>query len=218
MERIYMICMLIGFLIPLFLFLFGSILHVLNGLEDALGGLLDGLDVGSDLSLEIGDTCVSLLPFSVHSISAALLGFGAVGQLVYRGDNLVFTNIIAVFSGYVLAVLIQTLIQKLKSTEHSTYSTEQLLLFEAKVVNTIVEGGFGSICIRTPDGVSRTYPAKAENRSLRIKAETQVRILRFEKDVAIVDELLPVSKYFAAEEAIEQQDACSKDRQNTAKE
>lgn len=203
MERIYTICMLIGFLVPLLLFAFGSVLHVLNGLDDALGGLLDGLDIGSDFGLEIGDTCVSLLPLSIHSISAALLGFGAVGKLVYRGNNLAVSVVAAGVSGYVLAVLIQTLIQKLKRTEHTTYSTEQLLLFEAKVVNTIVEGGFGSICIRTPDGVSRTYPAKAADTSLRMKSETQVRILRFEKDVAIVDEILPVSRYFAAEEKAE---------------
>lgn len=203
MERIYTICMLIGFLVPLVLFLFGSVLHVLEGLDDALGGVLDGLDIGSDFSLEIGDTCVSLLPLSIHSISAALLGFGAIGKLVYRGDNLLMSVVAAGVSGYILAVLIQTLIQKLKRTEHTTYSTEQLLLFEAKVVNTIVEGGFGSICIRTPDGVSRTYPAKAADASMRIKGRTQVRILRFEKDVAIVDEVLPVNRYFAAEEQAE---------------
>lgn len=204
MERIYTICMLIGFLVPLVLFLFGSVLHVLDGLDDALGGVLDGLDIGSDFSLEIGDTCVSLLPLSIHSISAALLGFGAIGKLVYRGDNLLMSVAAAGVSGYILAVLIQTLIQKLKRTEHTTYSTEQLLLFEAKVVNTIVEGGFGSICISTPDGVSRTYPAKAADASMRIKGKTQVRILRFDKDVAIVDEVLPVSKYFAAEAQEEQ--------------
>lgn len=204
MERIYTICMLIGFLVPLLLFVFGSVLHVLNGLDDALGGLLDGLDIGGDFSLEIGDTCVSLLPLSIHSISAALLGFGAIGKLVYEGDNLLVSVVAAGASGYILAVLIQTLIQKLKRTEHTTYSTEQLLLFEAKVVNTIVEGGFGSICICTPDGVSRTYPAKAADIFLRIKSETQVRILRFEKDVAIVDEVLPVSRYLADEEKAEQ--------------
>ncbi len=203
MERIYTICMLIGFLVPLVLFLFGSVLHVLDGLDDAFGGVLDGLDIGGDFSVEIGDTCVSLLPLSIHSISAALLGFGAVGKLIYRGDNLLMSVVAAGVSGYILAVLIQTLIQKLKGTEHTTYSTEQLLLFEAKVVNTIVEGGFGSICISTPDGVSRTYPAKAADASVRIKGRTQVRILRFEKGVAIVDEVLPVNRYFAAEEQAE---------------
>ncbi len=204
MERIYTICMLIGFVVPLVLFLFGSVLHVLDGLEDALGGLLDGLDIGSDISLEIGDTCVSLLPLSIHSISAGLLGFGAIGKLVYQGDNLLMSVGAAGVSGYILSVLIQTLIQKLKRTEHTTYSTEQLLLFEAQVVNTIVEGGFGSICIRTPDGVSRTYPAKAADASMRIKGRTQVRILRFEENVAIVDEVLPVDRYFAAEEQAEE--------------
>lgn len=203
MERIYTICMLIGFFVPLVLFLFGSVLHVLDGLDDALGGVLDGVDIGGDFSVEIGDTCVSLLPLSIHSISAALLGFGAVGKLIYRGDNLLLSVVAAGVSGYILAVLIQTLIQKLKRTEHTTYSTEQLLLFEARVVNTIVKGGFGSICISTPDGVSRTYPAKAADASMRITGRTQVRILRFEKGVAIVDEVLPVNRYFATEEQAE---------------
>lgn len=199
MDRIYTICMMIGFLVPLFLLLFGSVLHVLNGLEDVLGGLFDGLDASFDLHVDIGDTCVSLLPFSMQSISAALLTFGVVGKLIYSGDNLLLANCIAGGSAYVMAVIIQSLIRRLKKEEHSTYSTEQLLLFDAKVVNTIVEGGFGSICIVTPDGVSRTYPAKAENAALRISSNTAVRVLYFDSNVAIVEEVVPVGKYFLDE-------------------
>lgn len=193
MEKVYFVCMLIGFLVPLFLLLFGSVLHVLNGIENAFSGLFDGIDAG--LHVEIGDTCVSLLPFSIHSISGALLTFGVVGQLVYDGSNLLLANVLAAAGGYVVAVMIQSLIRRLKKEEHTTYATNELLLFEAEVINTIVEGGYGSICIRTPDEVSRTYPAKAAEQTVRLAARTPVRILRFEGNVAIVEEEVPVSKY-----------------------
>ncbi|MBQ7432473.1 MAG: hypothetical protein IJV50_03290 [Lachnospiraceae bacterium] len=204
MEKVYFICMLIGFLVPLFLLLFGSVLHVLNGIENVFSGLFDGIDGGLDV--DIGDTCVSLLPFSVHSISGALLTFGVVGQLIYNGSNLLLANVIAAVSGYVIAVMIQSLIRRLKKEEHTTYATKELLLFEAEVINTIVEGGYGSICIRTPDGVSRTYPAKAAEKTLRLAARTAVRVVRFEGNVAIVEEEVPVSKYQAAESNLETQE------------
>lgn len=191
MEKVYTICMIIGFVIPLIMFLMGSVLHVFNEFGDVLEGISDGFD----FSFEIGDTCVSFLPLSVHSICAALLVFGTVGKMMFHGNNLILTNVAAAAGGYLAAVGIQTFINRLKKVDHSTYSTEQLLLFDAKVVNTIIPGGFGSISITTPDGNTRTYPAKCIDSSVRIGSSAKVVIDHFEQNVAFVREELPFYQY-----------------------
>lgn len=187
MDRAYTICMLVGIGIPLLSLLIGQITDAIDGIFDGLSGMLEGLHI--DLNIEIGDMHLYLLPFSIQSICAGLLVFGAVGKMLIHKSNQLLCIIIAVVLGYLVAIIIQSLIHKLKKIENTTYSKEQLLLFDAKIVNTIVPGGFGSVSITTLDGITTSYPAKAAVPTEGIRQDTKVRILYFEKNVAIVEKV-----------------------------
>lgn len=185
MDTVYTVCMIIGFGIPLVTLVFGSLLDgVLDGID-----WLDGL-TEADLSfgIDVGDFEVCFLPFSVHSICAGLLVFGAAGKVLDGRFTVAAVIAIAVGIGYTVSILVQTLIHRLKKVENTTYSTEQLMLYDAKVINTIVKGGFGSISITTTDGITTNYPAKAENPEISIKQGTIVSLVSFEKNLAIVKE------------------------------
>ncbi len=186
MDTVFTVCMVIGFVVPLITLVFGSLFDgVLDGISWLDG--LNGLDL--DFDIDIGGFDVCFLPFSVQSICAGLLVFGAAGKVLEGGAlTAVTVVIIAVAMGYLVAVVVQTLIKRLKDVENTTYSTDQLLLYDAKVVNTIVKGGFGSISITTNDGITSTYPAKAQNPETVIRQDSVVSILEFQDNVAIVME------------------------------
>lgn len=179
MEKVFLICIVVGFVIPLITMIFA-------GIADAFDGIFDFIDLDLDTGFEIGDTTVCLLPLSIQSICTGLLIYGLIGTLCYRGDNLLFVNLLGLGFAYLAAVLIQTLIRKLRKVEHTTYSKEQLFLFDAKVIHTIVEGGFGAISISTYDGITSTYPAKAQNPEERIPQDSMVTIVEFQDKLAIV--------------------------------
>lgn len=179
MEKVFLICCIIGCGIPLLTLLF-------SGIADAFDGVFDFLDFDFDAGFEIGDTTVCLLPLSINSICTGLLIYGLLGTFLYRGDNLWVVNLVGIGFAYLAAVVVQTLIRKLRKVEHTTYSKEQLILFDAKVINTIVEGGFGSISVSSYDGITNTYPAKAENPKERINQDTIVTIVEFQDKLAIV--------------------------------
>lgn len=185
MEKIYMICLVVGFCVPLFSLIIGGLFDIFEGLLDGIFDLVD-VGVGVDLCIGICGIDFCILPFSLQCLSAGSVVFGGVGLLLYDGSNLVMTNAIAGGSGYVVAVLLQTFIHKLKKIENTTYAKEDLLMLDAKVVNSIVKGGYGSISIATYDGISTVYPAKACNEDEYIKQDTIVRLDHFEKNVAYV--------------------------------
>lgn len=187
MERAYTICMIIGIGIPLLSLILGQITNIIDGFFDGLSGMFESLHI--DLNIEIGNMQLCLLPFSVQSICAGLLVFGALGKMLIHKSNQILSIIIAVAFGYLVAIIVQTLIHKLKQIEHTTYSKEQLLLFDAKIVNTIIPGGFGSVSITTLDGITTSYPAKSVVSTEGIRQDTKVRVLYFEKNVAIVEKL-----------------------------
>lgn len=184
MERTFNICMIIGIGIPLLSLILGQITNLLDGLFDGISSIFDGLNI--HLSLDIGNASICFLPFSVQSICAGLLVFGAIGKMLLH-KGLTFCLVVAIVLGYLVSVIVQTMIQKLKNIEHTTYSKEQLLLFDAKVINTIKAGKFGSISITTLDGITTNYPAKAKDPLVEIRQDRKVQVLFFEKNVAIVE-------------------------------
>lgn len=185
MEKIYTICLIVGFAIPLCSLILGGIFDVFEGVLD---GILDLTDLGIGLDICIGicgiDFCI--LPFSLQCLSAGAVVFGGAGLIAYDGTNLLFANVLAGGLGYLVAVLIQTLVHKLKHVENTTYAKEELVLFDAKVINSIVKGGFGSISVTTYDGITTKYPAKALHEEDYIKQDTIVKIDHFDKNVAYV--------------------------------
>lgn len=179
MEKVFLVCCVIGCIFPLITLIF-------SGIADAVDGAFDFLDFDMDVGFEIGDTTICLLPLSINSICTGLLIYGLLGTFLYRGDNLWAVNLVGIGFAYLAAVVVQTMIRKLRKVEHTTYSKEQLLLFDAKVINTIIEGGFGAISVSTYDGITTNYPAKAENPKQKIPQNTIVTIVEFQENLAIV--------------------------------
>lgn len=185
MEKIYMICLIAGVCVPLFSLVIGGLLDIFEGALDGIFNLFDA-GVGVDLCIGICGIDFCILPFSLQCLSAGAVVFGGIGLILFDGSNLIMANAIAGGSGYLVAVLLQTLVHKLKKIENTTYAKEDLLMLDAKVVNSIVRGGFGSISIATYDGISTVYPAKAVSEDEYIKQDTIVKIDHFEKNVAYV--------------------------------
>ena len=186
MDNVFTVCMIIGFVVPLITLIFGTLL---DGLFEGIEWLDSITSFDIDFGFDIGDFEICFLPFSIHSICAGLLIFGATGKLLSEGslsDKVLL--IITITAGYIAAVLVQSLIKRLKKVENTTYSEEQLIGFTAKVVNTIVKGGYGSISISTADGITTTYPAKAKDPESVIKQDTIVTVVEFQKNIAIVME------------------------------
>ena len=57
MEKVFLICIVVGFVIPLITMIFA-------GIADAFDGIFDFIDLDLDTGFEIGDTTVCLLPLS----------------------------------------------------------------------------------------------------------------------------------------------------------
>ncbi len=176
MEKIYLACIVIGIVIPLF----SLVADFIDGFCDLLSFDFLDIDIGDDLQ-------VSLLPLSINSICAGLLFFGGTGWLLNYSTNLtlLIVNIIAGVIGYLIAIIIQTMIKKLKRIENTTLSEEQLLLNKAKVINKIPEDGLGAISIELPNSSSVSYPAKSRE-GISIPQETVVEIIEINNGIAIV--------------------------------
>lgn len=169
---------MIGIVIPLF----SLVADFVDGFCDLLSfDFLDiDIDIGDDLQL-------SLLPLSINSICAGLLIFGGAGWLLnyITGLTVLVVNIIAGVMGYIVAIVIQTMIKKLKRVENTTLSEDQLLLNKAKVINRIPEDGLGAISVELPNSSSVSYPARSSE-GISIPQETIVEIIEINKGIAIV--------------------------------
>ena len=178
MQTAYTVCMAVGIGIPLISLVFGQLFDFLNGVFE----FFDGLDI--DIDLELGDTGIPLVPASLQSICAGLLVFGTVGKISFNGSNYLFANILAAALGYVAALAIQMLIGKLKKVEHKPPTQEELSFCLTRVTNTIKEGSYGKVSVKTDNGTV-SYPAKSLDRA-EIRQGSYVDIVKFEKHTAIV--------------------------------
>lgn len=177
MTTIYTICLIIGVTVPL-----------LSILCDFFDGVGDFFDLDFDFpELPIGDFHIALLPISANSICGGLLLFGTLGLILQKATalELLIINIIAIAGGYFTGIMIQTMINKLKKVENPAMKEEELLLFDAMVINAIPEKSMGSISIEIPGSSSVSYPAKAMDGD-RINQNKQVIIDHFEKGIAFV--------------------------------
>lgn len=97
------------------------------------------------------------------------------------------TLILSLVCGYITAVLIQSLIRRLKkfSAESNTFDTALLTHCKAEVIAKIPAGGFGVISVKVPDYGILQYPAKAFS-GKEIPAGTVVNIDSFTDGVAHV--------------------------------
>lgn len=148
------------------------------------------LDIGSDSVLSIG-----LLPASLMALSALALAFGAVGAVMTStGKGKVITLIAALFVGYIASVIVQSLIKTLKRLQTRSYgiNENELLLYDGKVVDTILPGQLGTVSFVTLKGIRVSYPARCEDPELKLEAGKIVKALDYKEGVFIV---IPKNKY-----------------------
>lgn len=151
MDKVYLICMILGIVFPLLSLVF-------DVFEDALDALFSGLEF---LDIDGAEVDLWFLPLSANSIFGFLLFFGGSGRLLkYTGKGSITIFFIACVIGYVAAILIQSFIRKLKKVESPSINVTDLLLYEGKVENAIAEQGYGSVSFWIDNKVI-TYPAKS---------------------------------------------------------
>lgn len=177
MELMYWVCFIIGVTVPL-----------MSLLCDFFDGIADLIDLDFDFpDIELGDFHLALLPVSINSLCGVCLAFGTLGLVLSKSTNLAtwIINVIAVAAGYICGIMFQSVINHLKKIEHPAMKEEELLLFDASIVNAIPENGIGSISILIPNSSSVSYPARSVD-GKRIAQNEKVLIDRIEKGIAYV--------------------------------
>ena len=188
MERVYLLCMILGIVFPLLNLLF-------DAFDDAISAVFSSIDC-----LDVSGDGVDLwfLPLSWNSICGFLLFFGGTGRLLgYTPLGKLTVLILAVLGGYLAAVGIQFMIRKLRKVEHPSVNIADLLLYEGKVEHEIAPSGFGSVSFRI-DGRVITYPAKSVDGG-RIAQETVVRVKEIlDQNVLLVEDVKSLEKKYQA--------------------
>lgn len=173
MENIYIICIIVGFSIPLIIAFF----NVIDGFADFVA-----FDF---LNLDIGDVQIDFLPLSVNSLCLASLIFGGSGYLLSQKFSLLTSNIAAGLLAYIMAVILQSCISRLKKYENLSIDESILLISKGVIQNKIPANGYGSVCIKLPNSSNVSYPAKSQDGS-EIPQGTVVEIVEFSRSRLIV--------------------------------
>ncbi len=145
-------------------------------------------DTGSGIDL-------GLYPTSLMSLSALALIFGAVGGIMtLTGKGKVLTFVTAVIVGYVASVIVQTIIKSLKKIQTRNYGINEndLLMYDGTVIDTILPGQLGSVSFVTLQNVRVSYPARCDNREIKLETGRSVRVKEIQHGVFIVE---PKNKY-----------------------
>ncbi len=160
------------------------------------------LDVDVDLDGDIGIETdfgsafsLGLLPTSLMAISTLAITFGAVGSiLTYSGKGRLITLIISVIAGYASSVVIQTIVKTLKRIQTRSYGLDEneLLMYDGKIVETILPGQLGSVSFTTLSNVKVSYPARCTDQELRLETGRVVKVKLIENGIFIVE---PKNKY-----------------------
>lgn len=199
-----------GVVLPFLSFAFGF-------LSDGIGTDVDadistdfgadiGTDIGMDASPDVPDIphvtiesgsmiSVGLLPTSFHALSAFAIIFGAVGAVMtLKSIPTIITLPVGLASGYLVAVLAQTILQTLKKIQTKNYAVDEneLLLYEGVVVDTILPGQLGTVSFLTMEEIRLSYPAICSDETLKLETGKQVKVIEKREGVFIVE---PKYKY-----------------------
>lgn len=181
MQTVYLTCVIVGVAVPIFSLIMGLIGDVFS----AVGDIVAHFDVHAGFG---GGFELSVLPTSLMSLSAGVLLFGGTGYLL--GFSPLCSVPIAIFGialavGYLMSILIQNaVINRLRRIESPAHKNEDIFGMEGKVVDSIIEEGFGVVSFSTSAG-KVTYPAKAED-GHRIGQGAAVIPVAFDKKILIV--------------------------------
>jgi hypothetical protein len=158
--------------------------------EAVMGSAADSLDLDTGSGLSIG-----LLPTSLMSLSALAIIFGAVGSVMtMTGRGNILTFVVAAITGYIAAVMVQTIIKTLKKIQKRNYgiNENELLMYDGKVVDTILPGQLGTVSFHTLKEVHVSYPARCANVQLRLETGRLVKALEVNNGIFTVE---PKNKY-----------------------
>lgn len=138
---------------------------------------------------------IALFPSSLMSISTLAIVFGAIGSIMtMKGKGALITLIIAAVSGYLASITVQSILKTLRriQTRSGTINENELMLYDGKVVDTILPGQTGSVSFVSLSNIRVTYPAKCADESLRLAAGRTVRVKEIKNGIVIVE---PKNKY-----------------------
>lgn len=181
----------------------GVVIPVISLITGFLGDGVDtdvttdvDMDVGTDISTDtIGGTELGLLPTSLMALSALAVTFGTVGSIMsYKGRGRILTFVISLVFGYLASVLVQTIVKSLKKVQTRYYgiNENELLLYDGKVIDTILPGQLGTVSFTTLKNVSVSYPARCTDASLRLETGKIVKPIELRDGIVIVE---PKNKY-----------------------
>lgn len=163
-----------------------------------------GIEGGSKLEaspeVDVGDMgggflSIGFLPTSLMALSAFAIVFGAVGSiLIYFEHGKLLSFILALLAGYLASVVIQTIVNSLKKVQTKYYgiSETELLMYDGKVVDTILPGQLGTVSFTTLKNISVSYPARCVDTSLKLSTGKIVKLTELREGIAIVE---PKNKY-----------------------
>lgn len=167
MRDAYIICMIIGFSL-LILSVLGEFLEGLSGAFEAV------LNMDLDFDLDL-----AFLPISGVSLCTGLITFGGLGLLFYNPW-------IAGVSAYIAAMIVQTIIRRLKKVDHEAMNRDELFLCDGKIINTVLPGGLGTVEFDNIKGSSTTFACRAMSKEEMLKQNTVVELVDFEEEIALV--------------------------------
>ena len=154
-------------------------LNLFDGFVDFISIDIFQLEFGSDMVLDF-------LPFSINSLCLWALVFGCTGMIFNGKLSEPALIVIGIVAGYICAVILQSIIKRLKKVENFAAEKSEILLSRGTVSNAIPKGGVGAVSILLSTGSNVTYPAKTEDGEP-IKQDKEVNILRFDGDYIIVE-------------------------------
>ncbi|MDF2908993.1 MAG: hypothetical protein K0R34_4314 [Herbinix sp.] len=158
--------------------------------DAVMGSATDGLELDTGSGLSVG-----LLPTSLMSLSALAIMFGAVGSIMTMiGRGTILTFVVAAITGYIAAVIVQTIIKTLKKIQKRNYgiNENELLMYDGKVVETILPGQLGTVSFNTLKDVHVSYPSRCSDEKLRLETGRIVKALEVNNGIFIVE---PKNKY-----------------------
>lgn len=183
----------------------GAALPFISALLGFLGDGIDAdvdvdVDVDVDADIDIGSDIntmfsIGLFPSSLMSLSALAITFGAVGSIMsFTGKEKTITFVTAIITGYLASVIVQTIVKSLKKAQKRSYgiNENELLLYDGKVVDTILPGQLGTVSFITITNILVSYPARCSDERLKLETGKIVKANELKDGIFIVE---PKNKY-----------------------
>lgn len=149
-RSLFIVCMGIGFVVPLLSVLFGGISSL--------------FDLDFDIDFDTNPVTM-FFPTSPMCLFAALLVFGGTGLLLAEYTNLSEGGVLslAILCGYIVSVLLnRILVVPLKNSKADACSEDNLVNTTGEVISDIRSGELGQISIKTNTG-NITFLAKSNS-------------------------------------------------------